>query len=178
MGVVARRSNSSRKGCHRQDVRQAGVGCDEHGRVLAQAAAALLPDHAGVISGQQLTFRRHEGPAVLRRVAQGADGPAGSLVGVGQYQREKGPLPAGKMLYATQPVAQVETGQSRSLADDADGASSRQGEQQVVGAVAVVVHPHGVPARVGVGDHGGDAVEHGDGVPVSASRRNHCFETG
>ena len=39
-----------------------------------------------------------------------------------------------------------------------------QRDQQVVGAVAVVVHPHVVPLRVGVGDHGGHAVEHRHGV--------------
>ena len=75
-----------------QDGRQAGFGGDFHRRVLAQAIAALLPDHAGVVPGQQFPLRCHEGTAALRRVAQGADGPAGGLVGVGDYQGEEGPL--------------------------------------------------------------------------------------
>ena len=50
------------------------------------------------------------------------------------------------------------------MANQADAASPGQGEQHVVGAVAVVVHPHGIVVRVGVDDHGGDAVEHGHGV--------------
>ena len=39
-----------------------------------------------------------------------------------------------------------------------------QREQHVVGAVAVVVNAHGIIVGVGVGDHGGDAVEHCHGV--------------
>ena len=30
----------------------------------------LLPDGSRVVSGEKLTFRRNEGPAVLRRVSQ------------------------------------------------------------------------------------------------------------
>ena len=55
-------------------------------------------------------------------------------------------------------------GSAGPLAQQADGAAPGQGEQHVVGTVAVVVHAHRVVVRVGVGDHGGDAVEHGHGV--------------
>ena len=65
-----------------QDSRQGCVGLDSHG--LAKAAPALLPDDTRVVSCQKLPLRRYERPAVLRRVTQGVDGPAGGLVGVGQ----------------------------------------------------------------------------------------------
>ena len=138
----------------RQDAGQGCVGRDFHWRVFAQAAAALLPDEAGVVSGQQFSLGGREGPAVLRGAAQGADGPAG----------DEGPLAAGEMLDAPEPVAQVGAGQRRTLTYDANGAAPGQSDQQVVGAVAVVVHSHGVLARVGVGHHCGDAVEDGGGV--------------
>ncbi|MXZ92071.1 MAG: hypothetical protein F4W95_15125 [Chloroflexi bacterium] len=164
-----------------QDGRQAGFGGDFHRRVLAQAITALLPDYPRVVPGQQFPLGGHEGSAALRRVAQRADCPAGGLVGVAHYQGQEGSFAAGKMLDAAQPVAQVGRGQHRSLADDADGETTGQRHQQVVGAVAVVVHPHVAPLRVGVGDHGGHAVEHGHGVqplrqqaePLSGQRVGH-----
>ena len=44
------------------------------------------------------------------------------------------------------------------MADQADRAAPRQGDQQVIGSVAVVVHPRGITARVGIRDHGGCVV--------------------
>ena len=147
-----------------QDAGQAGVGGDAHGWVVAEAVAALLPDDSRVVSGQKLPLRRHEGPAVLRRVAQGADGPAGGLVCVGQNQRDEGPVAAVEPFDAPEAVAESGAGQRRTLAQQADGAASGQGEQHIVGAVAVVVYAHGPLVRGGVGGHDGDAVKHGDGI--------------
>ena len=50
------------------------------------------------------------------------------------------------------------------MANETDGAAPGQGEQHVVATLAVVVRAHGIAVRVGVGDHGGDVVEHGYGV--------------
>ena len=130
----------------------------------ARDASALMPDDSRVVSGQKLPFRRHEGPEVLRWVAQGVDGPAGGLVCVAQHQGDEGPVAAVQPLDAPEAVAEPGRGQGRSLANHADGAATGQGEERVVGAVAVVVHAHGLLVRVGVGDHGCDAVEHGHGV--------------
>ena len=101
---------------------------------------------------------------MLRRISQGTDGPAGGLVCVGKHQGDEGPVTAVQPLDAPQAVAEVGSGQRRSLPNEADGAAPGQGEQHVVGTAAVVVHAHGVALRVGVGDHGGDAVEHGYGI--------------
>ena len=97
-------------------------------------------------------------------VAQGAEGPAGGLVGVGQYQRCRGPLALAQVLQGAQAVAQVGRGQHRPLPHHARGTAIGKGDQQVVRSLAVVVHPHGLPLGVGVGDHGGHVVEHGHGV--------------
>ena len=86
------------------------------------------------------------------------------LVCVGQHEGDEGPVAAVQPLDAPQVVAESGRGQGRSLAQQANGAATGQGEEHVVGTTAVVVHAHRVIVRVGVGDHGGDAVEHGHGV--------------
>ena len=103
-------------------------------------------------------------PHCCQTIAQGADCPAGGLVCMGQHQGDEGTVAAVQPLDAPQAIAEPGGGQRRSLADHNDGAAPGQGEQHVVGAVAIVVHPHGGVVWVGVGDQGGDAVEHGHGV--------------
>ena len=76
--------------CPIDDGIQGYAGYDLHGRVVPHAGAALLPDYAPMVSGQQFLFGGDEGGAVLHRVAQGADGPSGGLVGVGQDQGHSG----------------------------------------------------------------------------------------
>ena len=95
---------------------------------------------------------------MLHRVAQGADGPAGGLVGAGDHQGYRGSLAHGQVLNGPQAVAQVGRRQGRSLAQDAHGAASRERNQQVVRPLAVVVNSDGASLRVGVGDEGGDVV--------------------
>ena len=73
------------------------------------------------VSGQKLPFRRHEGPAVLRRVAQRVDGPAGGLVCVGQHQGDEGSLAAVQPLDAPEAVAESGRGQRRPLAQNSNG---------------------------------------------------------
>ena len=102
--------------------------------------------------------------AVVRGVPQGADGPAVGLVGVGQRQRRHGALAVGQVLQGPQPVAQVCRGQRRTLAQQAHRAAPGQGDQHVVGTLAVVVHPHRLSLGVGVGDQGGGSIERGHGV--------------
>ena len=50
------------------------------------------------------------------------------------------------------------------MADQAYGAVSRQGDQEVVGTVAVVVHPDRLASWVGIRDQGGHVEENSDGV--------------
>ena len=144
------------------DVVQGEVGFYLHLR--PHPVAALLPGHGPVVPSQLLPLGGREEGLVLHRVAQGADGPAGGLVGAGDHQRHRGPLAPGQVLHGSKAVAQVGRGQGSSLAQDAHRAASRERNQQVVGSLAVVVHPDGVSLRVGVGDEGGDVVEHGHGV--------------
>ena len=54
--------------------------------------------------------------------------------------------------------------QGRALADDAQGAALGEGDQGIVGTLAVMVHPDGLAAGVGVGQQRGQVVDHGHGV--------------
>ena len=145
-----------------QDVGQGHFGCDgNHG---GHAVAALLPGHGLVISGQLLSLGGHEVEPVRHGMAQGAHGPAVGLVGAGQHQGGRGLLAVGEILGGSEAVAQVGGGQRGPLADDAQGASLGECNQGVVGSLAVVVHPDGLAAGVGVGDESGDVIDHGHGV--------------
>ena len=82
-------------------------------------------------------------------------------------------------LDAPQAVAEPGGGQAWTLPHHADAASPGQGEKRVVGAVAVVVHPHGVFVRVGrrrvmAATRWSTATA----SRRSVSSRNHCFDTG
>ena len=48
----------------------------------------------------------------------------------------------------SRPIAESGGGQRRSLAQETDGTPPGQGEQHVVGTVAVVIHAHGLLQRV------------------------------
>ena len=143
---------------------QGHVGVDGLGQKGPAAPPALLPDRGLGVSRQQFPLGGDEGAAVLAGVAQGAEGPAGGLVRVGQHQGCRGPLAAAQLLQGSQAVAQVGRGQHWPLAHDAQGPAFGERDQQVVGSLAVVVHPDGVPLRVGASDDGGHVVEHGYGV--------------
>ena len=117
-----------------------------------------------MVSGQLLSLGGHEVGAVFHGVAQGAHGPAVGLVGAGDDQGGPGLLVIGQVFGGSQAVAQVGGRQSGPLAYDAQGAALGEGDQDVVGSLAIVVHPDGLAAGVGVGDQGGQMVDHGHGV--------------
>ena len=82
-------------------------------------------------------------------------------------------------LDAPEAIAEPGRGQGRSLANQADGAAPRQGEQHVVGTVAIVVHAHGVvwcgsASAIMAATRWSTATA----SSRSASSRNHCLDTG
>ena len=97
---------------------------------------------------------------------------------MGQDQGDEGLAAAVQPLDAPEAIAESGGGQRRPLANQADGAAPGQGEQHVEGTVAVVVYAHRVAVGVGVGDHGGDVVQHGHGVQTLGQQPEHCFDTG
>ena len=70
----------------------------------------------GNLIARPLSIGGHEGGAVLHRVAQGAEGTAGGLVGMGEYQGNRRFLVVGELLQGPHAVPQVGRWQGGPLA--------------------------------------------------------------